>query len=189
MITPHFLSIRNAMKRTRSTRLFLLSLVAAIAGTWAAGATAQEGVEDLGTFTDWQARKFEENGDPVCTMFSRPIESEGDYTQRGEVLVFVTHRPAANRTDEISITIGYTFKKETPVTVRIHNAEFDLFAEGGNAWADDSREDRRMVRAMRAGTTMTVEGVSSRGTRTTDTFSLSGFTAAHNKITEVCRVR
>ena len=45
-----------------------------------------------------------------------------------------------------------------------------------------------MVEAMRRGATMIVEGISSRGTHTKDTYSLTGFTAAHNAINEACKV-
>ncbi len=168
--------------------LTAFSMLAALAVT-PSPALAQDDVEDLGTFKDWSARKYDEGGAEVCTMFSQPLKSEGDYERRGEVYVFVTHRPAANRVDEVSFTIGYTFKKETPVVVRIGAAEYELFSKDGNAWTRSSRDDRTLVRAMRAGATMTVEGVSSRGTKTIDTFSLSGFSAAHNKITEACRAR
>lgn len=189
-MAPHLLSIRKLMKRTSRSHLMIVTLVAVLAGGWAAAAAAQEeGTEDLGVFKDWAARRFEEKGKPVCTMYSQPIKSEGDYTKRGETYVFVTHRPAANRTNEVSIKIGYTFKTETPVVVRIGGAEFDLFSEDDFAWAEDSREDERMVRAMRAGATMEVEGVSNHGTKTVDTYSLSGFSAANNKITETCRAR
>jgi hypothetical protein len=41
---------------------------------------------------------------------------------------------------------------------------------------------------MRAGRTMIVKGVSSKDTETTDTYSLLGFTAAHNAINDACNV-
>lgn len=190
MMAPHLLQIRNVMTRIVCINRMIVTLVAAITVGWASAATAQEdGTEDLGVFKDWSARKFEEKGKPVCTMFSQPIKSDGDYNKRGEVFFFVTHRPAANRVNEVSVKIGYTFKTETPVMIRIGNAEFELFSEDDFAWAQDSKEDEKLVRAMRAGATMEVEGVSSRGTKTTDTFSLSGFSAANNKITDACRAR
>ena len=40
---------------------------------------------------------------------------------------------------------------------------------------------------MRGGSQITVEGISSRGTKTTDVFSLSGFSAAHNMISSACK--
>jgi len=178
------------MIRTSRNHLMIVTLVAALVGGWTAAAGAQEdATEDLGVFKDWAARKFEEKGNPVCTMYSQPTKSEGDYTTRGETYVFVTHRPKANRINEVSIKIGYTFKTETPVMVRIGGAEFELFSEDDFAWAEDSREDEKLVRAMRAGATMEVEGVSNRGTKTVDTYSLSGFSAANNKITDACNAR
>ena len=175
------------MKRMRRIRTTAFALAAF--ATLAAPALAQEGLEDLGTFKDWQAHSYKEGGKLVCTMFSVPQSSEGDYTKRGDVYVFVTHRPAHNRVDEVSINIGYTFKKGAPVNVVISGTTHELFSDRSTAWTRDSRSDRALVRAMRAGAEMIVQGISIRGTRTTDMFSLSGFTAAHNAINNACKVR
>jgi len=175
------------MKRIRAYRTAATALAAFAA--FALPALAQEGLEDLGTFKDWNASSYKEGGKLVCTMYSVPSTSEGDYTNRGEVYVFVTHRPAHNRVDEVSINIGYTFKKGAPVNVIISGTTFELFSDRSTAWTRDSKSDRALVRAMRAGSDMIVQGVSSRGTRTTDTYSLSGFTAAHNAISDACKVR
>jgi hypothetical protein len=42
---------------------------------------------------------------------------------------------------------------------------------------------------MRRGSTMTVTGMSSKGTQTTDTFSLSGFSKAYEAIGKACNVK
>lgn len=176
------------MKRIRAFRTAVVALAALAA--FALPALAQEEVTDLGTFKDWNARSYKDGGGKlVCTMYSVPKTSEGDYTNRGEVYVFVTHRPAHNRVDEVSVDIGYTFKKGAPVNVIISGTTFELFSDRSTAWTRDSKSDRTLVRAMRAGADMIVQGVSSRGTRTTDTYSLSGFTAAHNAISNACKVR
>ena len=62
-----------------------------------------------------------------------------------------------------------------------------LYTDGSTAWSHNAKDDERMVKAMRAGRKMTMEGTSSRGTDTRDTYSLSGFTAAHNSINKACR--
>jgi len=175
------------MKRARVLGLAVIAIVS-FAGL-GLPALAQEGLEDLGTFTDWQARSYKEGGALVCTMYSTPKSSEGDYSNRGDVFAFVTHRPAHNRIDEVSVNIGYTFKKGAPVNVIISGTTFELFSDRSTAWTRDSKSDRALVRAMRAGAEMIIQGVSSRGTRTTDTYSLSGFTAAHNAISNACKVR
>lgn len=175
------------MKRI-CTNLFSL-LILGLAGLAPAIAAAQQDVADLGAFKDWKAQSFKESGKDVCTMWSEPTESAGDYKKRGPVYIFVTHRPYANRLDEISVNIGYKFKKAAPVNVSIGERDYALFSDGDTAWTRTSKEDRRLVRAMRKGSKLTITGVSSRGTKTSDTFSLSGFTAAYNTITKACKAR
>ena len=156
--------------------LFCLSLPAA--------ATAQE--KDLGTFGDWAARGYTENGTQVCDLWSKPKKEEGKYTSRGEVFAFVVHRPSQNRRSEVSFQIGYTFQKDSELRATIGGRTFELFTDGGGAWLRTAAEDGAMVAAMKAGNTMVVRGTSSRGTLTTDTYSLTGFTAAMNAVTKEC---
>ncbi|MDX1424550.1 MAG: invasion associated locus B family protein, partial [Kiloniellales bacterium] len=48
--------------------------------------------------------------------------------------------------------------------------------------------DQAIVKAMRAGSSMVVKGTSSRGTVTTDTYSLLGFSKAYAAISKACGV-
>ena len=50
-----------------------------------------------------------------------------------------------------------------------------------------SAADRAIVAAMKAGRQMIVRGTSTRGTLTTDTYSLSGFSAALAAIDKACK--
>ena len=45
-----------------------------------------------------------------------------------------------------------------------------------------------MVRAMRVGKKLVIRGISSRGTKTTDTFSLKGFTKAYAAMNRSCGI-
>ena len=49
--------------------------------------------------------------------------------------------------------------------------------------------DAKLVRAMRRGKKLMIRGVSQRGTKTTDRFSLTGFTAAHKAISKACKAK
>jgi hypothetical protein len=118
-------------------------------------------------------------------MISGPKRSEGKYSRRDPTYVHVTHRTAAGTRDVVSITAGYTYRPESSVTVTIGDEKFTLFTKEGAAWTDDAT-DRKLVAAMRQGSRMTVQGVSSRGTETTDTYSLSGFSAAYDAISKAC---
>ena len=181
------LNIMPAMIRfaIRSHRPFLAILWLALAP---APALAQ-GIERLGDFQAWSAFRFTENGNKACYMASQPEKNEGKYSKRGDIYALVTHRPAENRRDEVSFIIGYKFKPNSNVEVAIGGQKYTLFTKEDGAWTANPDEDRRLVQAMIKGNKMIVKGVSWRDTRTTDTYSLKGFTKAYQKISQTCGIQ
>ncbi|MBE9552483.1 MAG: hypothetical protein IMF05_03365 [Proteobacteria bacterium] len=173
------------MKKIRMKTIAAITLAASLVA--GAQAVAQETAKVLGTFKDWEVHSFQEGGAKVCNMFTRPTESEGDYSQRGDVYMFVTNRPVDGVKDEFSIQIGYSFKTEAPAYAIIGGRKFELFTQDDFAWLHQDKNQKALIRAMRGGSKITVEGISSRGTKTTDVFSLSGFSAAHNMISSACK--
>jgi hypothetical protein len=179
---------RSSYRRTIAGGLRLGLAVAAVALAAAVAppdASAQD-IKRLGKFDNWRAFTYQENGNRVCYMASEPENERGDYTQRGDVYAMVTHQPARGTQDVVSFVIGYPFKKKSRVTVDIDGKKFTLFTHKDTAWAADNKTDRALVRTMIRGREMVVKGVSHRGTETTDTYSLIGFTAAHNAIDDAC---
>ena len=120
-------------------------------------------------------------------MVSEPTEAKGNYTSRGDIFALVSHRPSEKRRDEVSFVAGYVYKEGSIVEVKIGGSKFQLRnIENDGAWTANPDEDQKLVRAMIKGNTMTVIGTSSRGTLTTDIYSLSGFTKAYQTITQNC---
>ncbi len=148
-------------------------------------ASAQE-PEHLDIHRDWHTYTYRENNNLVCYMVSKPTKEEGEYSQRGDVYMLVTHRPAEASRDVISVITGYAYRPESDAAVSVGDSLFDLFTSQDTAWARDPTTDSLMITAMKAGTSMTVKGTSTRGTLTTDTYSLLGFTAAYNQISRTC---
>ena len=139
---------------------------------------------------DWQAIQETENGNPVCVMSASPFKDQGKYTKRGTILAIITHRPSEKRIGEVGFQQGYPLKDEAEATATIDGKKtFKLFAQGEYAWSYDSAADKAIIQAMRAGNTLVVKGTSKRGTLTTDTYSLKGFTAVNNAIDQACKVR
>ncbi len=165
---------------------FMMALLLAAGFVAAAPALAEE-PQSIGEFGDWEAATFKNDGDAGCFMTSNPTKSEGKYSNRGKVYALITHRPAGNALNVVTIVAGYTYKEGSEVTVSIADQSFNLFTEQGSAWARDE-DDAKLVAAMRIGNSMIVQGTSTRGTLTTDTFSLRGFTKAHGAISEACGV-
>lgn len=149
---------------------------------------AAQALERIGDFKDWSAFTTGEGGGKVCFISSQPLRDEGNYTNRGSIYAFVTHRPGEGRVGEINIKPGYTYKEQSFVTVSVDGTEFRLATQDGNAWPHDQQTDKDMIKAMIKGSTMIVRGTSSRGTLTTDTYSLLGFTNAYQAISSACGV-
>lgn len=121
--------------------------------------------------------------DNYCYIGSAPIDEEGDYTKRGDTYVLV-YRINKSSEKTIQITAGYNYDENKPVIVKIDQTSFEFFGKEDSAWTTD--EDKKVTFAMKKGMIMIVQGYSSRGTLTTDTYSLKGFTAAFNKLSTDC---
>lgn len=140
----------------------------------------------LGDFGKWTAYVFDENGGKVCYMASKPTNALPKNVRRGDIVALITHRPAEGTKNVFSYMTGYGYKKGTEVELSVDNQKFSLFTQNDMAWAADAAADTAIAEAIRQGNKMVVKGESSRGTRTTDTFSLNGSSKAHDAITKEC---
>ena len=147
----------------------------------------------LKSFKKWCAGEYRESESKSCIMISTPISEKGEppYKSRGQILATVYHMPAEGNTGVIYITTGYTYKKGSIVTIKIDknkNYEFNIL-EGDSAFSDDEGVDKQLIVEMKKGNKMKVVGFSSRGTKTTDIYSLAGFSAAYTYISNLCNVK
>ncbi len=150
---------------------------------------AQQEPEKINEYGDWSAYVFAEGGNKVCYMVSQPKSHQGDYTKRGDIFALVTHRPADNSKNVFSYIAGYTYQQDSEVTVNIGNQNFALFTQGESAWTPDQATDNKLAAAIKRGNSIVVKGVSSRGTKTTDTFGLKGSSAAYKAISDACGIK
>ena len=153
-------------------------------------AQAQE-PKEAGTFGHWTAYHYKTKKGPVCYIVSQPVKSEISRkgAKRDPAFFLVTHRPGERVRAEVSTIMGYPLKRNSMPEVEIDGRKFRLFAVGDGAWAEDSAADRKIVAAMKRGRTMIVRGISRRGTKTVDTYSLKGVSAAMSKIDTLCKMR
>lgn len=163
-------------------RIIAVSLVA-IAGQ----ALAQEPTS-LGTYSDWEAYTYKAKDSRVCYIYSTPKKSEAAKKVRRDPIYFmVTHWPGRKIKGQISTIIGYPFKEASLVKLAVDDSSFELYTSGDMAWADGAETEKKIVSAMKTGTSLVISGVSGRGTQTTDTYSLSGAQAAMDKIDSTCK--
>jgi invasion protein IalB len=140
----------------------------------------------LGTYRDWNVYAFTEDGEKICYMASEPKQQEGNYTRRDSPAVLVTRRPGPRVLDEVSVQPGYSYLDDSEVEVTIASNKFMLFTRGEHAWTKSEDADKALITAMKRGSDMTVRGTSTRNTFSLDTYSLLGFTAAYEAMTEAC---
>ena len=100
--------------------------------------------------------------------------------------ILITHRPAENTHNVFSYITGYAYKPGGDATVTIDGSRHVLFTQDDTAWAPDADTDSLLSLKIRSGSSMVVEGTSSRGTATKDTFGLKGSGAALDAINKEC---
>lgn len=142
--------------------------------------------QTLGTFKDWQAYSWVEGGKKICYMLSRPTKSAPKGVNRDDIYLMVTYRPKSSSKEEVSHVTGYPYMERSTVDMTVGNRKFVLATNNDVAWVPEGESDEKLINAMRSGSKLIVKGKSQRGTLTTDTYSLQGFTAAHKQIRKSC---
>lgn len=161
-------------------------VLAAVAVVMLAGPAASQSKTPIEQFRDWGTFKGETSNGRVCYALSEPQSMEPQGVRRGDVLLYVTIRPDQGIRNEVSVVTGYPYREGSRATIEIGSETFGLRTLDDGAWIEDLGEEERLIRAMRAGTTMIVRGTSQRGTDTIDRYSLLGISAALDRIAREC---
>tara|TARA_B100000900_G_C20515966_1_gene690071 strand:- start:688 stop:1212 length:525 start_codon:yes stop_codon:yes gene_type:complete len=143
--------------------------------------------KELGKYNDWSAYAEGEGKNLACLAVSKPKKSVGNYKRRGEIFAVITHLPGQNKWNEFSIIAGYNYKADSNPEITIGDAKFQLFTSGSRAWSFSPPDDEKIIKFLKSSMKMKVVGTSTRGTITTDTYSLMGFSKAYQKINEACQ--
>mgnify|MGYP003675048993 CR=1 FL=1 len=160
----------------------LMSLISALALTAVSAHAQALSTNQVAAKTDWTV--FVDENPKECWGVSVPRETVNTRdgrvvaATRGQILLMVFYRPGADASGQVAFTGGYPFADGSSVSVKVSDSDFLFFTDGEWAWPASPAEDAKIVSAMKRGAEAVVTGVSSRGTKTKDTFSLLGFTAA-----------
>jgi invasion protein IalB len=146
----------------------------------------------LGQFGDWGAYTATPGGRKVCFALSKPTASADNPPNRRTagmvVYMFVSSRPTEKVRDEVSMLVtGYQLKPNADATLSVGNASFAMYTQNDGAWVKNTAEESKLIAAMRAGSEMVVKATTSRGTQTTDTFSLKGAGQALDRVAQECK--
>jgi hypothetical protein len=145
--------------------------------------------EHLGDAQGWSAFAETDKNAKACYLVGRPVKSEPDNLKRGDVYVYVTHRPAEKTFNVVSFASGYPYKDATDAELAVDTHKFALFTSKESAWSRDAATDKAVVDAMAKAKQAVLKGTSTRGTNTTDTYSLDGFATMLAQIDKACGVK
>lgn len=157
----------------------LLALAVGSALAQQRGAAPANAPRRLGDFQAWTAAVHTEGGQKVCYAVTRA--SRTDPSREGVILT-VAHRAAGR--DQVALSAGYAYPRNAAVTVAVGQTQLPFYTGGNSAFA---RDGRAAVAAFRGGSTAVSRGPRAAGRGVaTDTFSLSGFSAAYDAISQEC---
>ncbi len=167
-------------------------LVLAMVAT--AGLAQQQSTNRVAAKTDWSV--FVESNPTACWIVSSPkkVVNTRDgrevAARRGDILLFVSFIPSQGAKGQVSFTGGYPFAPGSQVSMEISGQTFQLFTDAAThkemAWAPSEADDAKITTAMKRGSEAVLTARSARGTKTQDTFSLLGFTAAFEEAARRC---
>ncbi len=158
------------------------ALAAAVLLVGGTGAAAAQSVQALGEFRDWAAYSAAEGAGRVCFAMSKPTSVSPQVDGYTQAYLYLTNRPAEGVTNELNLVAGFEFAPDQPARVSVGSASFELFTQKDAAWLLDAAQSETLAAAIRAGATLAIEGTSDKGLLVTETFSLSGATAASRAI-------
>src|SRR5262245_5549124 len=143
----------------------------------------------LGQFGDWGAYRATPGGKKICFALSKPTStvSEPSGRNRDPSYAFVSTRPSEKVKNEISVIVGYEQKAGQDASAAIGSARYAMYTQKDGAWIKNAAEEVQMVETMRKGSDLVVKSESSKGTKTTDTYSLKGIGQALDKVAEECK--
>lgn len=134
----------------------------------------------LGDFNDWTAATYDQAGHTMCYAFTRAQASPADPGHHRAILT-VTERPTFR--DSVAIEAGFDFAPKAAVKMDVGHTSLDFYTAHSTAYA---RDDRAAVRAFERGANAVAHLPVPHGKMVSETFSLNGFSAAHDAILKAC---
>lgn len=174
-----------AMFNKKITMTLALGAICAFASPMTANAQTPALIKE---FTDWGAYSYQSPNGKVCYVLSphktaAPLSEEGRTLSHGQNYLLVAQRVGQNVVYEPQVMMSYKLRQDSKVKVQVGDKTYQFISRGKVAHIENAAEGPAFVAALRAGSSATVQVVSSRNGKYRDySFSLSGITAALKNI-------
>jgi len=89
--------------------------------------------------------------------------------------------------DEVSITSGYDFNPQNAILATSGKSKFEFdLPQNKFAWISSGKTEQKIIKRMKKASRLMITAYKQSGTRTTDDYSLMGFTKAYNAAKKSC---
>jgi hypothetical protein len=167
------------------TALLACQQIGAVTQTAQAQASA---AQEVGRFGDWVVVRHTSVEPRTCFAASQPVETAPPAKPGAGTggFFYVTTWPSAGVKLEPSVMATSRFQQGAAVTIAIGRETFTAFTADGSAYIADLTAELKLIDAMKKGSTLTVEGLSTGGVRQRAVYSLRGLTQALAALASSC---
>ena len=131
-----------------------------------------------GTYKDWASYSRDAGGDKSCYAITKAKSKSPSSVKHGDIYFMVSNWRSGVAFEQPSFLASYELNNNVAPTAKVGSTSTSFYVAGTEAFIEDSSNEKKLVRAMRGGATMSLKAQSKRGTSVTYSFSLSGVTAA-----------
>ena len=168
----------------------------------------------VATFGDWNVFVGEVGKGRICYTLAQPKSREPASLTRDPGYAFISDRPSEGVRNEVSFIMGFDVsggdtaeaktdakpgekpsksdaKSKTsaaaaaPVAL-VDQASFEMLPKGGNLWVKNAAKESALITEMRKGAKLVIKAASLRGHQSIDTYSLTGFAQAMERLQKEC---
>ena len=167
----------------------------------------------VATFGDWNVFVGQAGKGRICYTLAQPKSREPASLKRDPGYAFISDRPAEGVRNEVSFIMGFDVaggadaeakldpKQEKPATktdakaktsvapapvALVDAVSFEMLPKGADLWVKNAAKEGALIAEMRKGSKLVVKAASVRGHQSIDTYSLTGFAQALDRLQKEC---
>jgi hypothetical protein len=155
----------------------------------------------VASFGDWGVYQTQAPKGRVCYTLAQPKDRAPADLKRDAAYAFISDRPGEGVRNEISFIMGFDVANPSdPATpadpkkkpagkeavAMVGDQSFELLAKTTNLWVKNAAREGQLIDEMRKGAKLQVKAASKKGNVTTDTYSLTGFSQALDRVQKDC---
>ena len=169
----------------------------------------------VASFGDWNVFVGQAGKGRICYTLAQPKSREPASLTRDPGYAFISDRPAEGVRNEVSFIMGFDVaggadaaeakldpkpgekpatksdaKSKTPAgpapVALVDETSFEMLPKGGNLWVKNAAKEGALITEMRKGAKLVIKAASLRGHQSIDTYSLTGFGQALDRVQKEC---